>query len=75
MGRACPRTTYDLSDTVSIWLGNHSIKTGASFTYDVTEQLYQPLQNGVYSLHRRPRGGAEAVPVSASRSRWFRKRG
>jgi hypothetical protein len=43
-----PEETYDISDTVSLWMGDHSVKTGASFTYDVTKQLYQPLQNGVY---------------------------
>ena len=47
-GACCPEDTYDLADTVSLWIGNHSVKTGASFTYDVTKQLYQPLQNGVY---------------------------
>src|SRR6187200_2197897 len=35
-----PETTYDLSDTLSFWSGNHTMKTGASFTYDVTEQLF-----------------------------------
>ena len=34
--------------------GQPPVKTGASFTYDVTEQLYQPLQNGVYLFDRRP---------------------
>jgi hypothetical protein len=43
-----PEETYDISNTVSLWLGNHTLKTGASLTYDVTEQLFQPLQNGVY---------------------------
>ena len=49
-----PETTYDLSNTVSLWLGKHTIKAGASITYDVTEQLFQPLQNGVYTLQRQP---------------------
>ena len=31
-----PEETYDISDTVSLWMGDHNIKTGASFTYDVT---------------------------------------
>jgi hypothetical protein len=53
-----PETTYDLSNTVSLWLGKHSIKAGASITYDVTEQLFQPLQNGVYRF----RGGPEQFP-------------
>ena len=49
-----PEETYDISNTISLWMGNHSIKTGASFTYDVTEQLFQPLQNGVYFFSGAP---------------------
>jgi hypothetical protein len=49
-----PEKTYDISDTVSLWMGNHTIRTGASFTYDVTEQLFQPLQNGQYSFAGAP---------------------
>jgi Carboxypeptidase regulatory-like domain/TonB dependent receptor len=49
-----PEQTYDISNTVSLWMGNHSIKTGASFTYDVTDQLFQPLQNGVYTFSGAP---------------------
>ena len=49
-----PETTYDLSDTVTLWLGSHTIKTGASITYDVTKQLFQPLQNGVYRFAGSP---------------------
>jgi hypothetical protein len=49
-----PEQTYDVSDTVSLWVGNHTIKTGASFTYDVTDQLFQPLQNGVYTFAGAP---------------------
>jgi hypothetical protein len=45
-----PEKTYDISDAISLWVGNHTIKTGGSFTYDVTEQLFQPLQNGQYSF-------------------------
>jgi hypothetical protein len=41
-----PEETWDLSTTLSFWKGNHTMKTGASFTYDVTEQLFAPLQNG-----------------------------
>ena len=55
-----------------MWMGRHTMKAGASFTYDVTEQLFQPLQNGVYRF----RGGPERAPIrssSTSRSRWFRK--
>lgn len=43
-----PEDTYDVQDTVTMWMGQHTIKTGGSFTYDVTEQLFAPLQNGVY---------------------------
>ncbi len=43
-----PEKTYDLSSTLSLWAGAHTMKAGASFTYDVTEQLFQPLQNGRY---------------------------
>jgi Carboxypeptidase regulatory-like domain/TonB dependent receptor-like, beta-barrel len=49
-----PEETYDISDTMSLWMGDHSMKMGASFTYDVTEQLYQPLQNGVYRFTGSP---------------------
>jgi outer membrane receptor protein involved in Fe transport len=49
-----PEQTYDLSTTLSLWAGNHTMKTGASFTYDVTEQLYQPLQNGRYTFAGSP---------------------
>jgi len=49
-----PEKTFDISDTASFWMGNHTIKTGASFTYDVTEQLFQPLQNGQYSFAGAP---------------------
>jgi hypothetical protein len=49
-----PEETYDLSTTLSHWKGNHTMKTGASFTYDVTEQLFAPLQNGRYSFSGSP---------------------
>jgi hypothetical protein len=49
-----PEQTYDISNTMSLWMGSHTIKTGASFTYDVTEQLFQPLQNGVYTFQGGP---------------------
>jgi hypothetical protein len=54
-----PEQTYDVSNTMSLWLGNHTVKTGASFTYDVTEQLFQPLQNGVYTFA----GAPDAAPA------------
>ena len=56
-----PEKTYDLSDTVTLWMGKHTIKTGASITYDVTKQLFQPLQNGVYTFN-----GGPAVATSPS---------
>ncbi|HYU77922.1 MAG TPA: carboxypeptidase regulatory-like domain-containing protein [Vicinamibacterales bacterium] len=49
-----PERTYDISDTASFWRGSHSIKTGASLTYDVTKQLFAPLQNGVYFFSGAP---------------------
>ena len=49
-----PEKTYDISDTVSLWMGRHTMKFGGSFTYDVTKQLYQPLQNGVYRFTGSP---------------------
>jgi outer membrane receptor protein involved in Fe transport len=49
-----PEKTYDLSTTLSLWAGNHTMKTGASFTYDVTQQLFQPLQNGRYTFSGSP---------------------
>jgi hypothetical protein len=49
-----PEQTYDISNTISLWMGNHTMKAGASFTYDVTEQLFQPLQNGVYTFAGSP---------------------
>jgi outer membrane receptor protein involved in Fe transport len=49
-----PEETYDLSTTLSFWRGNHTMKTGASFTYDVTEQLFAPLQNGRYTFAGSP---------------------
>ena len=49
-----PEQTYDLSNTLSLWRGNHTMKTGASFTYDVTEQLFAPLQNGRYTFSGSP---------------------
>jgi hypothetical protein len=49
-----PEETWDVADIVSLWLGAHTIKTGGSFTYDVTEQLFAPLQNGVYRFQGNP---------------------
>lgn len=49
-----PEETYDISNTMTFWTGNHTFKTGGSFTYDVTEQLFAPLQNGVYRFAGAP---------------------
>ncbi len=49
-----PEKTFDLSSTMSLWMGNHTMKAGASFTYDVTKQLFQPLQNGRYVFSGSP---------------------
>jgi hypothetical protein len=49
-----PEETYDIADTVTFWRGAHTIKTGGSLTYDVTEQLFAPLQNGVYRFAGAP---------------------
>ena len=49
-----PEQTYDLSSTLSMWRGNHTMKTGASFTYDVTKQIFAPLQNGRYTFSGSP---------------------
>ena len=49
-----PEDTWDISDTVSLWRGAHTMKMGASLTYDVTTQLYQPNQNGIYRFRGSP---------------------
>jgi len=49
-----PEKTFDISNTMSLWAGNHSVKAGGSLTYDVTTQLFQPLQNGVYLFSGSP---------------------
>src|SRR5439155_22908025 len=54
-----PEDTWDASDTVSFWRGNHSVKAGGSLTYDVTTQRYQPNQNGIYFY----RGGPDVAPL------------
>jgi carboxypeptidase family protein/TonB-dependent receptor-like protein len=53
-----PEDTWDVSDTVSLWRGAHSIKMGGGVTYDVTTQRYLPNQNGVYNFA----GGPAAAP-------------
>jgi len=54
-----PEDTYDVSDTLSLWRGAHSIKLGASMTDDITTQRYLPNQNGIYLF----RGGPDVAPT------------
>jgi hypothetical protein len=49
-----PEETYEVANTSSLWFGAHTMKVGGSFTYDVTEQLFAPLQNGVYRFAGSP---------------------
>lgn len=49
-----PENTWDFSDTLSLWRGNHSIKLGGGITYDVTTQRYLPNQNGIYTFAGSP---------------------
>ena len=60
-----PEQTYDISDTMSLWMGNHTVKAGASLTYDVTDQLFQPLQNGQHIVCRFADRCSGAVPLPA----------
>ncbi|MCA1586037.1 MAG: TonB-dependent receptor [Acidobacteria bacterium] len=53
-----PEDTWDLSNTTSLWRGNHSMKFGGGVTYDVTTQRYLPNQNGVYNFA----GGPAVAP-------------
>lgn len=62
-----PEETYDLSTTLSLWKGNHTMKTGASLTYDVTKQLFAPLQNGRYTFS----GSPTAAPTPFQYSQAF----
>jgi hypothetical protein len=74
-----PEQTYDISDTITMWAGNHTIKTGGSFTYDVTEQIFAPLQNGIYrfagapSAFPNPFNFEQAFPLGAEARRMFPK--
>ena len=61
-----PEETYDLSTSLSLWKGNHTMKTGASFTYDVTRQLFAPLQNGRYTFSGSP--AVAAAPFQYSQA-------
>ena len=70
-----PEQTYDISTTLSMWAGNHTMKTGASFTYDVTEQLFQPLQNGRYTFAGAPEPWRRRRSSTRSRSRSCPRRG
>lgn len=49
-----PEETWDVSNTATLWMGAHTLKAGGSFTYDVTKQLFAPLQNGVYRFAGSP---------------------
>jgi outer membrane receptor protein involved in Fe transport len=49
-----PEDTWDFSDTLSLWRGNHSFKVGGGVTYDKTTQRYLPFQNGVYTFNGSP---------------------
>ena len=53
-GACCRKRPTTSPTTVSLWFGAHTIKTGGSLTYDVTEQLFAPLQNGVYRFAGAP---------------------
>ncbi|PYR37556.1 MAG: hypothetical protein DMF93_17775, partial [Acidobacteria bacterium] len=53
-----PEDTWDVSDTVSLWRGAHSLKMGGGVTYDVTTQRYLPNQNGIYNFA----GGPAVAP-------------
>ena len=53
-----PEDTWDVSDTLSLWRGNHSFKMGGGATYDVTTQRYLPNQNGIYNFA----GGPAVAP-------------
>jgi hypothetical protein len=61
-----PEETFDLSTTLSMWAGAHTMKTGASFTYDVTEQLFQPLQNGRYTFSGAPNVAPNPIQYTQS---------
>jgi Carboxypeptidase regulatory-like domain/TonB dependent receptor len=61
-----PEETYDISSTLSMWAGSHTMKTGASFTYDVTEQLFQPLQNGRYTFAGAPNVAPNPIQYTQS---------
>jgi hypothetical protein len=49
-----PEETYEIANTSSLWFGAHTMKVGGSLTYDVTEQLFNPFQNGVYRFAGAP---------------------
>ena len=59
----CPRK-LDLSH-FSMWRGNHTMKTGASFTYDVTKQIFAPLQTAATPFSGSPAVAPRPVPVLA----------
>ena len=50
-----PEDTWDLSDTLSLWRGAHSLKMGGGVTYDVTTQRYLPQSERHLQLCRAAR--------------------
>ena len=54
-----PEDTWDVSDTLSLWRGAHSLKMGGGVTYDATTQRYLPNQNGIYNFA----GGPAVAPT------------
>ena len=54
LGRAAGRDLRRRRHGVALDRATTPIKTGASFTYDVTKQLFAPLQNGVYRFAGSP---------------------
>ena len=69
-----PETTYDLSDTISMWMGRHTMKAGASITYDVTKQLSSRCRTASTGSAA-ARSSSPIRSSSTSRSPWFRKPG
>ena len=49
-----PEDTYEVSDTVSLWRANHSIKMGGTFNSQRVTQRYLPNENGIYRFAGSP---------------------
>ena len=73
-GACCRRTTYDIADTVSLWMGNHSIKTGGVVHLRRHQAAVSAAAERRLPLHRRAGRGAERRSSFSSRSRSCRKR-